>query len=622
MKKLLLLVFFFYSVALFSQQKIYTQLEVDSIIALKTYKKEDMVKLKEMLESNEDFKGWGTYYAQMSSTHYNVTKKIDSSKFYGKKTIEYLSKIPVLRLRDSFDLMKANYYMGASNGDEGQFITSTGYFFKSLDIAKRIPDKKVWIQFLQTRIASNHLQVGDAEKALALYKINIQDSVYMKNPYAAGSIYNRLGVAYGYLKKEDSAKMAYKQAIEIYDKNEMLTNSIGPHHNLGDIYFKEGEVKKAIFHYSEAKKIGEDNNINNGFMKVYSAYLSIQKNEVKKGKEILTIVLDSLSKFEKYDNNSKDLTTIGMDFLALAHRKEGRLDRAYSVLENKNLFLEKFHDQMMKEKIQELNTQYDVNQKDQSISYLTATNEEQKTIIKQRGIITFILGGLLVAFIAIGTLIMRQRKLNAKYKTVNLEQRLLRSQLNPHFVYNALNTVSLLAQAKSEKTVPYILKFGSLMRLILENSREEFVVLSEELAAVNDYLELESDFSKKFEYDITVQPGVDLEGIFIPPMFIQPFIENAIAHGISGMKDGSIKLNVQLDEKAHLVECTIIDNGIGFNESLKNKKSEHNSLSGKILKERLDLYSKSMKTKARYTIDSSKEKGTQVVVYLPYYYEE
>jgi LytS/YehU family sensor histidine kinase len=221
----------------------------------------------------------------------------------------------------------------------------------------------------------------------------------------------------------------------------------------------------------------------------------------------------------------------------------------------------------------------------------------------------------------LGYVVYYQRKLKHQYKTSNLEQRLLRSQLNPHFLFNALNSVSGLVQKKSDQTIPYISKLGALLRSILENSREEFISLEEELDTIATYLELQSNFSKKFTFDIQIHENLNKEELLIPPMFLQPFIENAIDHGFKGNEEEKITITVVQKPKDQVLYFSIEDNGIGYSNTMKNKKDMlgHQSLSGTILKERLELYARAFKKKARYVIeDVGTGEGTRVHLYLPY----
>jgi sensor histidine kinase YesM len=138
-------------------------------------------------------------------------------------------------------------------------------------------------------------------------------------------------------------------------------------------------------------------------------------------------------------------------------------------------------------------------------------------------------------------------------------------------------------------------------------------------------LELQSNFSRKFRFDIEIEETLDKEAILIPPMFLQPFIENAIAHGLQGTEGDKITITVSQEHNSNVLRFLIEDNGIGYDTTTRNKERTfgHQSLSGTILKERLELYATSFKTKARYTITNlNADGGTRVILWLPYFVDK
>ena len=227
---------------------------------------------------------------------------------------------------------------------------------------------------------------------------------------------------------------------------------------------------------------------------------------------------------------------------------------------------------------------------------------------------------LLLLLSGLGYLFWRQRKLKNQYEKENLEQRLLRSQMNPHFIGNAMNTVSALVQSKSEHTISYINKLSNLFRLVLTNSREEFVSLEDELVTIKNYLELQSNFAKNFDFEVFVDESIDQEILIIPPMLIQPFIENAIIHGLSNKTTrGCINVEVIRRNEDGLLLFMIDDNGVGYSKSVNvSKDKNHKSISSQIVKERLTILKKKFKVNTRFVIKDLTDKGTRVELYLPY----
>jgi ligand-binding sensor domain-containing protein len=159
---------------------------------------------------------------------------------------------------------------------------------------------------------------------------------------------------------------------------------------------------------------------------------------------------------------------------------------------------------------------------------------------------------------------VERRMLEIEKQKFELEQKALRLQMNPHFIFNSLNSIqSYILTHDTDMAVTYLGKFSQLMRLILSSSGNNFVVLKEELKAITHYLDLEKlRFDNKFDYSISLDEAIDTEFIEIPPMVIQPYIENAIIHGILHKPSrGKINIDFRINEK--YVLCTITDNGIG-----------------------------------------------------------
>ncbi|GAA3739130.1 hypothetical protein GCM10022422_23290 [Flavobacterium ginsengisoli] len=175
---------------------------------------------------------------------------------------------------------------------------------------------------------------------------------------------------------------------------------------------------------------------------------------------------------------------------------------------------------------------------------------------------------------------------------LSLERRLLRSQMDPHFIFNALGNIqSMILQKDTIPAVSYLNKFAKLTRQILEQSRKETISLEEEIGTLKNYIELQQlRLNNSFEYAIVCDESVE-EDILIPPLLIQPFIENAVEHGLKPKpkeEKGVLQINFSQQTQQRNLICTIKDNGIGLTASRKLKTNEnHTSLSTTITDERL-----------------------------------
>ncbi|WP_087563377.1 sensor histidine kinase [Polaribacter sp. SA4-10] len=212
------------------------------------------------------------------------------------------------------------------------------------------------------------------------------------------------------------------------------------------------------------------------------------------------------------------------------------------------------------------------------------------------------------------------KKLQLENHLLTLEQKALQLQMNPHFIFNVLNGIKALGNSgKIIELNKTISQFSLLLRSVLNNSRLEEISLKDEIESLKNYLELEKQMSSKtFEYFIeTSLNNIDSEEILIPPMLIQPFIENSIKHGIQlNSKEG--KITISFEVKHQFLQCRISDNGIGIHQSKKQKENEsHHSVALKVTKERIKNLSKKSSFLIEETNNKGKTSGTKVSFKIP-----
>ena len=223
--------------------------------------------------------------------------------------------------------------------------------------------------------------------------------------------------------------------------------------------------------------------------------------------------------------------------------------------------------------------------------------------------------------------LMQQEKLEMEKNIIELEQEAARLQMNPHFIFNSLNSIQgFIATNDTFQAKRYLAKFARLMRLILENAREEFIPLQNEKDILDNYLELEKlSTNNKFEYVVEVDDNIDTEATEIPPMMIQPFVENAIVHGIK-KKEGKGFINVRFNAGNNLIRCEVIDDGIGRTKAAENKQhtpSKHKSTGISVTKKRLEQFKLQTGLNAGVEIVDMKDpsgnpSGTKVIISIPF----
>ena len=212
-------------------------------------------------------------------------------------------------------------------------------------------------------------------------------------------------------------------------------------------------------------------------------------------------------------------------------------------------------------------------------------------------------------------------------KTFESEQKALRSQMNPHFIFNSLNSIQqLISENDRVFAVKNISKFAKLMRMTLNNSKKSAVTLAEEIETLQLYLEMESlRFEDKFEYIIKIGSNIDLETTEIPPMLIQPYVENAIWHGLMNKPQRAGKVEIKLDEASDMMVCTVTDDGVGRKRAmeLKGKSWKNHESSGmEITRERLKILNATRNSQLSVKVTDLENKdnvplGTKVEIFIP-----
>lgn len=246
--------------------------------------------------------------------------------------------------------------------------------------------------------------------------------------------------------------------------------------------------------------------------------------------------------------------------------------------------------------------------------------EEQTTLQRQQLVIYGLLA--IIAIIAVTSYFIFKNAQASKRANQLLALKSLRSQMNPHFIFNALNSVNHFVSQNDERTAnKFLSEFSRLMRLVLENSQEDFIPLHKEEEIISLYVKLEHyRFRDKFDYQIRVDENLNKETIELPPMLIQPYLENAVWHGLR-YKESKGNLDVHIGKDSHGLKIEITDDGIGRKKSTELKtenQKKHNSTGLKNIQERLHILNTVYKTNYLVQIeDIPSGSGTRVTISVP-----
>lgn len=431
---------------------------------------------------------------------------------------------------------------------------------------------------------------------------------------------NTLGESWLFLHNFDSALFYLNRSFKI---NEQIGSELGKaicYNGIGMVHHANGEYYKAIESFKSALAIDRK--------KLDLVYVSMCQTSL--GKTYITI--NNYAKAELILKESFEIaSSIGSRNRALQALTE--LTKLYKATNQPLKALEYIQTSMAyKDSINDELIQH--NSEAMSILYKAEKQEREILILKQNAE----LDGLKLShqrntFLAIFTFILitvlfvlgiyRQRRLQSQIKQVELEQQLFRTQLNPHFIFNSLAALqNFFMQNDKMAASDYLANFSRLMRNILLGSRNNSISLETELELLEDYLKLQQlRFNNAFDFKLSVDNTIDSESCTLPPMLVQPFIENAIEHGIRNLEYNG-QIVIEFKKEQQFLTITVDDNGRGFIKEEQSTNSKHVSLATKITQERLANIQKLTKNKCSLEVQNKKDvnmgTGVRINITIPY----
>lgn len=520
----------------------------------------------------------------------------------------------------------ADTYVGMANDyyNQGNYAKSEEYLIKAKNIYQNLNDKKnleittrklAQSQEKQNKITpaiSNYsmaAQMGYSEKSKA---VNANDVARLSSPspeLRAEAIQNNISLS---RKENEQADLAesYSQLAEVniqqkdvsraeenlnnaykISKKEAPQQALAINQKLADLYVENKNFDKAI----EAKKtvLKEDFVKENSQEKVNQiqelADIYIKKNDPEEAVSLL--------------KNAYGIA-LNKGHTMEAQRSVKKLDSLYAISGNTDASVQLYRDFLGKlpdlvSKDRSLVDNKILEDTEQRISQLEKEKELKDELIRKKNVFNYSLIAALILLTGLIFIIFRTlKKVQTKNKKIALQS--LRREMNPHFIFNSLNSVNHFIATNNElEANKYLTKFSKLMRGVMENSTEDFIPFQQELDLLQNYLALEKTrFADKFDYEIEVDESLNLQSQQVPGMLVQPFLENAIWHGLRYRTEkGFLKLSFEKDNQ--YLKITIEDNGIGIEESKKQKTRHQKTREGRGMKNTLervqllnDLYKK------------------------------
>lgn len=576
---------------------------------------------------------------------------MDSMLFYGRKTYE-LAVIYGLEREKAYALgiiAHAQLYRGYSD-------SAIFYYNQSIPILKRLGDEDAVATEL-SGISNALREKGKYSEAIQYLNKSLKIREHIHDSTGVAMCYHAIGSIYLLTERFDEAIASYQQALEIARAIDQKVGVAMCLNNLGNVFGKQKKYKKALERFHEVlpflKELGDKPKLAATYSSMAVAYEYTE--EYSKAMQYQLLALGIMKQINKSDGIINSYIALGsteskqghfessfqyLDSALILAKERGNLHKEmlcyeylaeaaafagdYKAAYNYRIDFAKMKDSLINvannEQVADLRMQYETEKKERQIKELEQKEALAQSLAEKRNY--QVIGAVSIALLLLVVVLMlifrqrfrrKQRETEFALRAAELEQKVLRSQMNPHFIFNSLNSIHrMYVEGKYDVADEYVGEFGGLLRKILENSNKKSISIANELEMLRSYLELEQlRTDGKIQWKIDVDHDIDQYNTHLPPLILQPFVENAIWHGIlpKGEK-GKVTVQLKMKDESTL-ECVVQDNGIGIDDSKRmGKKEKHDSMGMDITKERIG---RGGKVKAVQLAEG----GTRVTITIP-----
>lgn len=483
-------------------------------------------------------------------------------------------------LKDNFNQGRSLITLSGAALHMGDIETSQVYALKALHIAQIIGDKRIEGK-AYNQLFSLHFKLKDYDKAL--HYIKATDSLYSKTTDTTSIIAIKSNIASVYLqlKEYNKALTSYSQAMALSQSKGNPKTIVSVLNNIGYTYIEAGEYESAEKFLRGSITLNKNINTINAapYKGLGNMFLLTKKNDsaaanFKKALEIY-----------KANSNIKEEIEVRDKLIAIAIMAGDYVKALNNQIVRDSLQLNV--NRIEKDRLLNFaNVNYEVKQKETEINHQKEINSRNQWLL--------ISAVLLCVMVLIATAFyVYNTKLRAANKASKLEQSLLRVQMNPHFIFNTLAAIqNITLEGNPIKSSNYIAKFSKLIRQNFDYVKKESIALDKEVAMISNYIETQQlRFNNAFTYTIEIDDALNKSEIKVPPMLLQPFVENAIEYGLKEKKEGG-KLTIKIEKEPKDLVFIILDNGLGRSVKAKQEKITEELHATSIFIERLKMRKK------------------------------
>ena len=484
------------------------------------------------------------------------------------------------------------------------------YYLQALNLAESDSNLNEYQWGIKGNIATIYYEQEEYKKALDLFR-----EVSKKSTAAELTAILNIGNIYGSMEMYDSAIFYYSKGLEYEQIKNNPTQQANLFSNLSLIYFQAGQKEQAVSTAEKSLKLVDSLEID--FVKP-TAYANAAMAYLGSGdlEKAITLAQESLE------------SSLIQGNLFVQKSAWGTLSDIYAAQGNYKEALDAYLNfSTLKDSLNNQNRRVEISRKQMAFDFEKERTQAAAEIERQKLVRKYTLwAGILILMVLLITSYFYKRrrdalaaKKEADFKALVSETELkaLRSQMNPHFIFNSLNSIGdYILKNDSDAAQDYLSKFGKLMRMVLENSALNEIPLSDDIAFLELYLQVESKRQPdKFTYQIYISEDLDPDNVLVPPMILQPFIENCIWHAFPEMNQkGLIEIHFKKEEDRLL--CSVEDNGVGRING--NTRIERKSMGVAITESRIKILREQSGFQGElHMIDKTSGSGTRVEVTLP-----
>lgn len=529
------------------------------------------------------------------------------------------------QLKDFNGVARAYNNIGSIYAEQSNFPLALENFNRALATYDSLQNKERTVMLL-INVGTIYQIQNKLDEAIVYLNKALERSREQNDKRAIAICLNGIGNVYKSQFKNEKALVLFGDALEInrsIDNKSEIAKSLN---NIADLQLVLNQENKAFVNYNNALALFTDVGSQIGMCRTYLG-LAKYYNSQKQYTEALKNTLKSQDIAIQLELIQLQKETAGL--LSTIYKNTGNYKKALASHEQFKILNDSLFNKENIEKITQIEYKYKYKQALDSANIrelkLTKTvMDTSQDLAKSKQNYLWAIIGILTISIISGSLVFYQKfnTIKLKNQSIITEQKLLRSQMTPHFIFNSLSVLQgMILNKEEKKSITYLSKFSKLLRIVLENSRDKVVPLIQELDAIDNYMILQNlDADTPYDYSLLVDEGIDINLLLVPPMLIQPFIENAIEHAF--MEDQEHReIMVQLSFKEKKLSCAITDNGIGIDAILQKTNTKKKSLATTITSERLQLLSKDFKMRGSISIEDRQkyqEQGTRVTLIIPY----